>query len=217
MSEEDARKMLVERLKKAYMMDNPYKGHGDSGGKFKYAKRKAAAKDNPWLHCVKEIRNYKYLKDRAVGLKKIGQLYNKDKNSDSCFKNNLTNRQIRQIAQNLPLRRARAPNKGFGRRGRRHCVKKQVGPSGLERCKEWAKGPRPAQLPIIKRGEGILADDFYGNGVLIDSTYGMGMKRKNAGHKRGARHNPWIQEVKRYQQQHGVSYKDAMIALAGSR
>jgi hypothetical protein len=161
MNEEDARRMLMEKLEQAYLM-----GHGDglSGG-MKSKKRveagKKAVEKNKWVHCLPVLRK-KHPKQKLGVYAK--DYYKKDGGFDDCLK------------------------------------KKEK--------KKRKKAEKKA---------GVLIDQFYGNGlsggVYLDSSYGMGSKR--SGRKKAARNNPWINALKDYQLQHGVSYKQAMMALSG--
>jgi hypothetical protein len=219
MSEESARKMLMNKLYGVYAMGqgdglSGGMGYGLSGGvsRARKAGAKRGAKKNKWIQCLPRLRKA----HPGMKLKQLRHYYKDDGPFNAC--------ELGKAKRGRPRKRA----VGAGR-------KKPGRPRAVGRPRKHRKG-----------GELVDNYNFYNGGELIEGEMGhmyggrnrmmkhenrlpislqkcISQARQNA--KKGAgRHrrarggaSDWINKVKHYQMQHGVSYKQALMDLKGTQ
>jgi len=231
MSEEDARRMLLQKIKGVYGMGYS-EGAGTSGGDG----TKVGAKKNPW---IKYLKAYKPKTGTMAEYKRYVAKYKpKAKPKKSMAKSKSKAKSKAKPRKSMTKAKSKAKPRKSMTKAKSKAKSKKVSFAKKKKGKGFSGG----ELIDYYGGELV---DYYG-GELIDSMHGgecgcmrcrgsgmdeddddmivgsgqSGGVSKKPKRKRGVSGksgNPWVHRLKEYAMMHGVSYKQAMQDLAGKK
>jgi hypothetical protein len=190
MAEEKARKKLVEKLQTVYAM-----GRGDGLAKKRVMRKRAVGRG-----VVERSKNNNMGRGVAGGAKK-----------------RVTKRKVTRKGGELIDVMGGARKK---RVSKRKSMKKS---GGYGYCPYDNAGPMRMRLRGTGKSGGVLVDSDFGNEYMGSGSAGGSVrggarkkKAKTAKKKVPRSVSPWVQRLREYSAQNGVSYKQAMQDLAGT-